>query len=793
MDLYDTPPPSKYILGLTKWFVMPTEDGKTIPAVAVTQNQGQYWNSGFTLVIMFMLALAGKIVVDYIITYFPLKGNGNRHIMLVAFYNTGDPISATFLMWNYMWKLLWTIRMKVGDPHGNGNKATGDSGSKGPTPDITCVDGSKGPTPDIACVDGTEGPSPARAKIDWGTFFVAFGLFIYMLMSFTAATVAGILIPNNLLMGTVARVNPTAIFYPVLALANNTAREASARLANDAAFRALGTVEYSRDVLMPKVTFNDTQTARPDGNIDMTFGYSYEVTGYDFGLQRAPGLKQIVSGICETHYEWYQANLSDVTMEVYYLWGNASSRRNVSMVNGAPPRALFEVPSTNVQDVDTSGTIRYSILPSVAGRRTRFTNRTDPWYWSVQVPLDTATNTNYAYATGRPAFACNQSLSWQYGPLTVPNTRGLNTLVGIGLKLATFWIQTVFGREFQSTPAIVTLGRNLGFSNLASVNQGFSAFSRVENSNVSLRSDLEDLILGSYVYSREVVRNTALLSPNTAGLQNIALNGSTVPDGTADFVIESKDIQTMSLRVLISVPAITLLLCILVLIRERVVECVLNPARNDSSVSAFVGRSIGFSAVQMYRYLDEEMSGQRRWEGRLSDTPYIKEVDPAENKTDRKLAPEEHIPVSAQYSTRDADGKALPLTSGRRMVATSDDVHDFELQAEYATPKMMLVYEKTESTAPSAPKTDPESMDATEKETGGIREENQSPANSQSTSRSTQVENGIQVNGDLVPCSGQYELAMTRTWRRTVERGGEKKPNWDAAVQTNSKVEKVTE
>jgi hypothetical protein len=393
------------------------------------------------------------------------------------------------------------------------------------------------------------------------------------------------------------------------------------------------------------------------------------------------------------------------------------------------------------------------------------------------------TNTTYAYAPGRPALACNQSLSWQYGSLTVPNTRGLDTLVNGGLKLATFWRHAVFAREFQATPAIVSLGRNLGFSNLASVTQGFSPLTRVENSNVSLQADLEELILGSFVYSREVVRNTALLSPNTAGLQNIALNGSTVPDGTADFVIESKDIQTLSLRVLISIPAILVLLWIWILIREKVMEYTLSPVLNETRFSDFVARSIGFSAVQMYRYLDEEMSGQRRWEGRLSSAPYIKEVDPEKNKikevtgtTDTK----EHIPVSAQYSTPDAGGQTLPLTSVMRpMDKTTANWQPKVFQIEYVTPKMMLVHERKttpESGASTVPTADQNTKGVTEKE---IAIESMSEANPSPDKAGNEV---------LEPRHYRYELAMTRTWRHTVEEF-DKKPPWDEeTVQNDTEV-----
>ncbi|KAF8248966.1 hypothetical protein K440DRAFT_660499 [Wilcoxina mikolae CBS 423.85] len=671
MDLYSKPQESKYITGLTKWFQMPADGGKTIPAVAVSQNAGLLWSSGYAILITLLFTAAGKIVVDLVVTYFPLRGNGNRHAILVAFINTGDPISAMLLMANYVRKLLFNIRTKE--------------------------------TPRVA--PGAK----SKEQIDWKTLLLTAFLWFVHAAIFTGSTAAGIIVPTNLIMGNMARVNPSAIFYPQLRVSgvNSAARqrEGSNRLASVAASRAIGTVEYSKATLEEKVTFGkDALQLKNDQPVELSFDYSYNLTGLDFGLQRAPALLHTVKGHCRTEYDWLQG--SNSTHDTYWLWGNKSLERVIPTFGNAiylPPRASFETPTSNLKDLMEIGTARFSILPYTAGRRSRYNfNQSHPWYVTEKLS-DPLVDTEYVIMAKRPAISCSQRTEWQYGTVTAKSTLDLKDLVQAGLKLAPFWIETVFPREFTLSPAIVTMSRNLGYYNLASAMEGFVSFNRIENSAADLVGDLKYLVLGSFVYSREVVRNTAMLSPNTEGLDNAAAVNGTVPDETADFVLESQDIATMSLRVLFSVPAIFLALWLWIVIRKKVLSS-LAPVRNDQERARFLTRSTGLSAVQLYRYLDEEISGLRRWEGRLSSAPYILTVDEKEVKYDRRdprEAIEGRIPVSAQYPASDSNVD-LKLTSVvvRETEATSADPHNHQalrpLASKYAIPRLMPLYKRSE-------------------------------------------------------------------------------------------------
>jgi hypothetical protein len=95
---------------------MPTEDGKTIPALAVTRDHGTLWNSGYTILITLLFVAASKILISWVASCFPLRNNGNRHAILVAFLNIGDPISALLVLGPYQWRLLRRIEVEPESP-----------------------------------------------------------------------------------------------------------------------------------------------------------------------------------------------------------------------------------------------------------------------------------------------------------------------------------------------------------------------------------------------------------------------------------------------------------------------------------------------------------------------------------------------------------------------------------------------------------------------------------------------------------------------------------------------------
>jgi len=751
MDLYSKPQPTMYNVGLRYRFMMPVDGGDSIPAVAVSKRAGQYYNSGYTIMLVFLSAMVGKILMDLVITHFPLRGNGNRHAMLTAFINVAEPIAAMLVFGSYVWKLLFTIK-SVPAPSGTEEAES--------TPPST-----KETVPNPLDTKETDPTTPDTGGRDWKTFGLAAFLFFFQLLVFAGGNTAGIIIPTELLMGNVAIVNPSAIFFPAVGGGTTTrSHEAHARLTTVAAFQAIGTVQYSEGTLRERVTFGQNPiTVDADGRANLQFDYRYNLTGYDFGLQNAAGLEHHVTGHCQTEYDWLQPE-SNSTHDIYHLWGDSSLSRTVPIPGSdayIAPRASFtsRTPNINasIELARSEGTVRFSILPHTAGRRSLHEfDDTHPWY-VTEPGRDNITVTDFIVRSKRPAISCVQTTKWSFQKFSVStmNIRQLAAVQPTGLKVADFWLDTVFPREFGGSPPLVEMSNSLGNSNLAGFSQIFTTFGRIDNSAATLESDLQNLVMGSFVYSREVVRNTATLSPNVDGIENVAQVNGTVPVATADFVLESPDVQTLSLRVLIAVPLVMLLLCLWILFRKQVLSTIARRL-NKRIGTRLITRSTGLSAVQLYRYLDEEINGLRRWEGRLGDTPYIKVVPCDEIGHYDIKSQAMRIPVSAQDNENGA-----PLTSVVVNVeAESRETEQHELlsalASKYAIPRKIPLYR---------PKPAPE------KTTNCAASTTAATAAPEGTPSADDKIEGLKViakevsDPPLSAIPGKYELAMVSAWR----------------------------
>lgn len=94
--------------------------------------------------------------------------------------------------------------------------------------------------------------------------------------------------------------------------------------------------------------------------------------------------------------------------------------------------------------------------------------------------------------------------------------------------------------------------------------------------------------------------------------------------------------------------------------------------RNDSWRGRYVQRTILFSAIQLYRLLDEEVSGERRWKGRLSTHPYVSDVS---EKYTRRYS--ESVPTSAPKSDGSPSPSPPPETcDGTSKSETRSEIRD---------------------------------------------------------------------------------------------------------------------
>jgi hypothetical protein len=144
---------------------------------------------------------------------------------------------------------------------------------------------------------------------------------ILAVLAFSCEVLVSSFVPPHLIVGQAAPVNPRAVFVP--ALVNSTNPYYSALLgnivmapANLHAADALNAVDpftgnqvSINDATNNAVYFNPHKIGTTPGSEHIIqFDYSYNISGSEFGLQKAQDLIYVVQGSCYTEYQWYQGN-----------------------------------------------------------------------------------------------------------------------------------------------------------------------------------------------------------------------------------------------------------------------------------------------------------------------------------------------------------------------------------------------------------------------------------------------------------------------------------------------------
>jgi hypothetical protein len=618
-----------YQLGMFKWFWMPTEQGRIIRAVAIPIQQSNIWIAAYTLLLILIFVALGRIVKDMVIAIFPLRGNGNRHAMLVGYYNMNDPVSIILLAGSYCWKTVLHV---------------------------------KG--------DGMWG-------IDWNTFWLGLFLIVLSLSLLGANAAGGLLVARNLRLGSVALVRPESVFIPPVFGNVTVLFQLGQLVKGPAAFRSVANFDQMAPTLKDKFTFNSSFDRTEPNRPSFSLNYTYEVSGYDFGLQRAPELMYKVRGACRTQYDWIGPRVTG--RDTYILWNNPDKNITINRTVEAWSVPWAEFIPEITEEIDPSeypASSRFVILPHTVYRGGITPNDLDPWYLSEP----SGTNfTPYRVKAERPPLLCEQWDTWEFRGNTKTNVYYLEDLVNQNkdLRLSKLFWKTLFLTEF-ANPTLAVLGNTLGTSSLSSSLQYIAAGQKVDLGRQSIETDLYRLVVASLIYAREVVRTTAR---STAEMRENLPNSVEQTDLTlkevADFVISDTEIATMSVKILIATPAVCLVFWIIIWLRGT---CLFTGfwggVENDSYRTRYIQRTICFSAIQLYRYLDEEVSGERRWAGRLSFYPYIKDVS---EKYMRRYSDFEVIPTSARNSSPVPSPFPTPLPGPRQPCKDNNTIEEEEL------------------------------------------------------------------------------------------------------------------
>ena len=539
-----------YVTSITNLFWMPTDSGG-VPAVAVSKSAFGYISSVYTILILLIFMIGWKLILAISTEFWPRSDNPDLLSVLGDIRSSGESIDSMKIMASHCKReILNMLGRKPKDVSSVPESKRAQPSRVYQSPDTRSNDNS--PPKEITEVTEEEqnqtlenaslsNPRRGARNLWWGL------LFIFIALAMTVGNlVAGILVPAQLLMGNVAPVAKDAIFYPDIdryfwGNDNGTGFAKLNLLKAPSAVRALGAVELSESTVRKRVDIeSDLENLR----------YGYNVTGVDMGLQSDPKLKLIVNGSCRTERTWLLNSTDKV--DTYRIFGKEIFEVKRQPELELPPMVNFR------NDVDTydGSNFSYAIIVQTAGLYSH-TSSQDPWYTTDK----SGANEPIAYQVRgrRPALSCWETNKWRLNGKDV-SVYGLNSSALPGLKLHELWASKVFPEEF-GYPRLVSLGRSAGLSALKSASYSSAPFI-LDAGASAMSTDLERLVMASWISSRDVLRETTRYK--SSDLVNLAKSSKgSVEAGAAKFVLESGDVATLSVRILISVPAILLFLFIL--------------------------------------------------------------------------------------------------------------------------------------------------------------------------------------------------------------------------------------
>jgi hypothetical protein len=471
----------------------------------------------------------------------------------------------------------------------------------------------------------------------------------------------GIIVPSNMTIGTVAPASPSQLFYPdvngISARKNPPELLKLRALRGPPAFRAIGSIEAARVTLRDKVSIPGAVTTGNGETSGMKFTYSYRLSGGDFGLQRATRLSHIVSGSCETDYTWYQKDSSDAKKDVYHPWGIESMAINVDIDSFAPIKVDFvHHPGNSVDKPDDK--FLYAVVVHAAGRRSYGAGR-DPFFFTqTRATNETNAFAPYQVKSQRPVLSCQQTTYWELNGATAGSYH-LKKLPGIDGMIGKYLLDPVFPNEL-GVPRLLSLAETIGKRSVFLSSSQASEDGLFDAEIASIWSDMERLILAAYASSRNILLDMTMVSDQHSLHNDAEGPDKKVPSDTADFVVATGDVTTLSATVLIAVPCILVFLMIVMGILEvMMMYSSLRPMdkkfaqgkegqlENGQSPKAtqipvldnFASRLRLLQATQLYRFLNEREnydtvanpSPEIKWEpditGHSLHMPFSKKVE----------------------------------------------------------------------------------------------------------------------------------------------------------------------
>lgn len=634
MDFYLPESRSSFLIGLTKWWWLPDEKGGTTLVVSVKKSDAEIWVVAYTILVGLIFTAACYLATAIVLTTFRLGTSGTRQAILVSYYNGGGPSGTILPMIGYVWNALRRCR---------------------------------------------RGGKPA---VDWETFRASSGLLLLAVSLLSADVITKFFLGGKaLVVANIAQANPEAIFYPAYHTTDTTGTarisslsivDAVKTLVPEAIYQANARKTNAQQRISERVNFK--YTPLPDGQLlsdgsrqngtGARFTYEYSITGFEMGLRDAPKLVYRVRGACAT-YHGSDGIISDSFIfpdpggpteyeDIYPFPGAAKNWVNkvyLSRENYTAPWAayLMREDAEVLKEEPQYGGYAFMIVPHVAWRQCiEPSSKPDPWYETEPNPTwveGKNFNPRHRVKSARPALRCTQNDTFTHNGKTVNHVDKLEELPG--LKLSRFLRTGVFGVEF-GAPVFSKILGNLPFGVLASTRYFNANRRELDITRISLEDDIKGLLHTSFVYSREAVRNTVLLYSSLKGRNDSEFTNriDTMDDlaGSADFFLEGTEVAAMSVFVMVVTPCVCALLWFLLFAWKNLFIPGFH-LDNKSTKARHGIRNHAYRAVHLLCYLDEELSRVRKYSGRDTDTPFIRDL-PAVGAPEVDIDPD-ILPASA--------------------------------------------------------------------------------------------------------------------------------------------------
>lgn len=352
-----------------------------------------------------------------------------------------------------------------------------------------------------------------------------------------------IIITRYLVIGHAAPVAPEAIYVPSVGTDTRLQYKVTS-LQSPAALRAAGEVDATT---AQRAIVDAPKTSVNQNGLQMSqFGYRYNLSGVDFGLQHAPDLLFNVEGSCITEYGWLfnHNETNEGLQDDYALWNDSSNPVTMMDFNAGPPYANFFPFPNNTDDTNHSFSIVVNSL-----NRISYLQGFDPWYLTDNIStFNEDLNSSYFLTLGRrPALSCWETAIWSYNGQN-ESSAGLKRLPGLRAPIDA--LSSAFG-----FPMILIIGQALDRKALQC--SADSSGRIIDAAKCSVQSDLTKLIFVAYLASKNALSDFTTFGPEQPDIPNLAKddNGAFFP-GAADYVIYSKDVATLSIRVLIVIPTV---------------------------------------------------------------------------------------------------------------------------------------------------------------------------------------------------------------------------------------------